>query len=207
MYKRKWALALKENENSDMTSSSGLPQSFCLRLSLLVIKYSGQPHKFLWSHLQFAIYALHVNTPPSCMPPMQFTRHFRRGHLHPVYFRKQVCFQFIFCSSIQLLSSLLPTQFMRHVKRNLQVNIQQYFSFKIVPSNHRIISAKIHLSLQKHKKQTGEASQYDWSSLANNDISNQYTITVRNKFDSLQEISEWHTPNDKHKNFLTTQIE
>ena len=32
-------------------------------------------------------------------------------------------------------------------------------------------------------------------------------ITVRNKFDSLPEISETYTLNDKYENFVTTHIE
>ena len=32
-------------------------------------------------------------------------------------------------------------------------------------------------------------------------------VTVRNKFDTLQEISERHTPNDEYKNFITALIE
>ena len=31
--------------------------------------------------------------------------------------------------------------------------------------------------------------------------------TVRNKFDTLQETSERHTPNDEYKNFVTANIE
>ena len=32
-------------------------------------------------------------------------------------------------------------------------------------------------------------------------------VTGKNKFDNLQEISEWHTQNDKYENFLTTHME
>ena len=51
-----------------------------------------------------------------------------------------------------------------------------------------------------HSKDTFEPTQkydtnsqtthYNWSSLNNRDISNKYTTTLENKFDSLQEISE-----------------
>ena len=32
-------------------------------------------------------------------------------------------------------------------------------------------------------------------------------VTITNKFDTLQETSERLTPNDEHKNFVTTHIE
>ena len=44
-------------------------------------------------------------------------------------------------------------------------------------------------------------------SLANSDISNQYMVTVRNKFDTLQETSERYTPNDEYENFVTAHID
>ena len=51
------------------------------------------PCKFSWSHLfHSATYTMHVDTLPSRMLLMQFTRHFRRQHLRPVYFRRQVYF-------------------------------------------------------------------------------------------------------------------
>ena len=48
---------------------------------------------------------------------------------------------------------------------------------------------------------------YDWSLLNNRDISDKYMITLRNKFDSLQEMSETLTPNDKCENFVNAHME
>ena len=45
----------------------------------------------------------------------------------------------------------------------------------------------------RNKKETFKASWYDWSSLVKSNINNQYTITVRNKFDTIQGLSERHT--------------
>ena len=39
------------------------------------------------------------------------------------------------------------------------------------------------------------------------DISNKYVITLRNKFDAPQEISETLTPNDKYENFSNVLME
>ena len=41
----------------------------------------------------------------------------------------------------------------------------------------------------------------------NNDIRNQYTVRVRNKFDTLPETPERYTPNDEYENFAIANIE
>ena len=46
-----------------------------------------------------------------------------------------------------------------------------------------------------------------WSSLANSDIRNQYTVTVRNKYGTLQAISKKHSLNDEYENFVTAYLE
>ena len=48
---------------------------------------------------------------------------------------------------------------------------------------------------------------YDWFLLDNKDISNKYTMMLRNKFDALQEISESLTPNEKYEKFINAHIE
>ena len=55
------------------------------------------------------------------------------------------------------------------------------------------ITESFQQSLYRNKKQIDKASQYDGFPLANSDISNQYSVTVRNKFDTLQETSERHS--------------
>ena len=48
---------------------------------------------------------------------------------------------------------------------------------------------------------------YDLSRLNNWDIRDKYALTLRNKFDALQEKSETHTPNDEYENFVNTHSE
>ena len=55
--------------------------------------------------------------------------------------------------------------------------------------------------------QTTKITHYDWSLLNNKDISNKYTITLRNKFDALLEISKTLTPNDEYENFVNANME
>ena len=38
-------------------------------------------------------------------------------------------------------------------------------------------------------------------------ITDKYTLTLRNKFDEVQEISEVLTPNDEYENFVNAHLE
>ena len=67
--------------------------------------------------------------------------------------------------------------------------------------------AKIRQSLRKNAAQITTTAHYDWSLLNNRDISNEYTITLRNKFDALQGMSETLTPNDEYENFVYTHMQ
>ena len=66
--------------------------------------------------------------------------------------------------------------------------------------------------------------QYDWayermrpeqrppytmtgSSLITGILRDKYAITLRNKFDTLQEKTETHTPNDEYENFVNALLE
>ena len=73
--------------------------------------------------------------------------------------------------------------------------------------DHRIVTAKIRLSLRKNDTQTTTAIHYDWALLNNKDIRDRYLIALRNKFDALQEKTETHTLNDEYENFVNTHLE
>ena len=90
---------------------------------------------------------------------------------------------------------------------NSALNCEAFSSFQNVSTNHRIVTAKICLNLHRNATQTAKTTLYDWPLLNNKDISNKYTITQRNKFDTLLEISETHTPNDEYENFINAHIE
>ena len=79
---------------------------------------------------------------------------------------------------------------------NSALNCEAYPYFDGVSSDHRIISANIHHILHSNKKQD-----------AYTDISNHYTINVRESFLTLQETSERHNLNGKYVNFVTLHIE
>ena len=89
---------------------------------------------------------------------------------------------------------------------NSALKCETYSSFEGVSSAHWIFTEKMHLNLCRNKKQTVQTTHYNRSSLTNKDIWNKCTVTTKNKFDSLREISETHTPNDNDENFLFAYI-
>ena len=90
---------------------------------------------------------------------------------------------------------------------NSALNCKAYSSFEGVSSDHRIVTAKIRLSLRRNTIQTTTTVHYEWSLHNNRDISDKYTLTLRNKFDALEEKTETHTPNDEYKNFVNAHLE
>ena len=70
--------------------------------------------------------------------------------------------------------------------KNSAMNCEAYFSFEGVSSDHRIVTAKIRLSLRKNATPTTTTIHYDWA-LFNKDIRDKYVRALRNKFDALQE--------------------
>ena len=90
---------------------------------------------------------------------------------------------------------------------NSALNCAAYSSLEGVSSDHRIVTAKIRLSLRRNVARITTAVHYDWSLLNKRDISDKYTLTLRNKFDAPQEISETLTSNDEYENFVNAHIE
>ena len=56
---------------------------------------------------------------------------------------------------------------------------------------------------RRNNTQTTKASQYDWLSHTDSDIRYQYTVTIRNEFNTLLETSESHILDDEHNDFVT----
>ena len=74
---------------------------------------------------------------------------------------------------------MLPRKWMNSVKIR-----EEYNYFSSIVSDHRRITAKIKLSLRSNKKRTKRMT-YDWSALKNKNISNEYSIMTRNRFEIL----------------------
>ena len=61
--------------------------------------------------------------------------------------------------------------------------------------------------IRRNAAQTTTTVHYEWSQLNNRDIRDKYTLTLRNKFDALQEISKTPPPNDEYENFVNALLE
>ena len=70
------------------------------------------------------------------------------------------------------------------------LNCEAYSSFEGMSSDHRIVTANIHLCQRRNAAQTNKTAHYGLSLFNNRDVIDKYTITLRNKFNAVQEISE-----------------
>ena len=91
--------------------------------------------------------------------------------------------------------------------KNSTINCEAYSSFDGVSSDHRIVTAKIRLSLRKNATRTATTKHYDWALLNNSDIRDKYVLELRNRFETLQEKTEKVTPNDEYENFVNALLE
>ena len=74
--------------------------------------------------------------------------------------------------------------------KNSALNCEAYSSFEGVSTDHRIVTAKIRLSLRKNDKRTATTKHYDWALLNNKDVRDKYVLELRNRFETLQEKTE-----------------
>ena len=91
--------------------------------------------------------------------------------------------------------------------KNSAMNCEAYSSFEGVSSDHRIVTAKLRLSLRKNATRTATTKHYDWALLNNRDIRDKYVLELRNRFETLQEKTEKGTPNDEYENFVDAHLE
>ena len=91
--------------------------------------------------------------------------------------------------------------------KNSAMNCEAYSSFEGVSSDHRIVTAKIRLSLRKNATRTATTKHYDWTLLNNRDVKNKYVLELRNRFATLKGKTEKDTPNDEYENFVNAYLE
>ena len=87
------------------------------------------------------------------------------------------------------------------------MNCEAYSSFEGMFSDHRIVTAKIRLSLRKKVTRTATTKHYDWAFLNNRDIRDKYVLELRNRFETLQEKTEKGTQNDEYEKFVNAHLE
>ena len=105
--------------------------------------------------------------------------------------------------------SQIDCVFINRKWKNSAMNCKAYSSFEGVSSDHRIVTAKVRLSLRQKKKATRTATtkHYDWALLNNRDIRDKYALELRNRFETLQEKTEKVTPNNEYENFVEAHLE
>ena len=87
--------------------------------------------------------------------------------------------------------------------KNSALNCVAYNTFVGVKSDHRIVTAKIRLSLRANIKKSSNTVHYDWSTLATNaDIQQQFTVSVRNKYNALCLETDTNSPNTMYNNLV-----
>ena len=74
---------------------------------------------------------------------------------------------------------------------------EAYNTFSSIGSDHRIVSAKLRLSLRKSKAPS-QSVNYDWSALKDGDLQQLYTVKIRNKYQSLCTDNETATETYAH---------
>ena len=78
--------------------------------------------------------------------------------------------------------------------KNRAMNCEAYSFFEGVSSYHRIVTAKIRLSLRKNATRTATTKHYVWALLINRDIRDKYVLELSNRFETLQERTEKRYP-------------
>ena len=88
--------------------------------------------------------------------------------------------------------------------KNSVKNCGAYNSFVSVASDHRIVTAKIRLSLRANKKKRNNNIPYDWPTLKDDsDLRNTFIIRVNNRFTALQDKSQTRNADTTYSNFET----
>ena len=91
--------------------------------------------------------------------------------------------------------------------KNSAMNCEANSTFEGVSSDHRIVTAKLRLSLRKNATRTATTKHYNWALLNNRYIRHKYGLELRNRFETLQEKTEKGTPNEEYENFVKAHLE
>ena len=71
-------------------------------------------------------------------------------------------------------------------------------------SDHRIVTAKIRLSLRQSKPSGKKKIRYNWNKLLNdNNIKDMYTVEVCNRYQALQDLRGNEDANQMYENIMT----
>ena len=85
--------------------------------------------------------------------------------------------------------------------KNNSKNCRDCCSYKIVVSDHGIVTVHFKLILRSNKRKTNKAENPDWTSLNKPDIQNRFVNEVRNKLDLLKGKNSNISTNIIYENF------
>ena len=89
--------------------------------------------------------------------------------------------------------------------QNSLMNAEAYNTFASVGSDHRIVSARIKLSLRKSKA-IPRKKQYDWKAISTDtSLQERYSVEVRNRFEVLE--NEEESASEKYERFIKANKE
>ena len=89
--------------------------------------------------------------------------------------------------------------------KNSMKNCEAYSTFSSVGSDHRIVTAKIKLSLRSPR--ASMQTRYDWSALQNPETLEKYNVTVRNRYQALTDSLENPTATEDYASFVEAHSE
>jgi len=90
--------------------------------------------------------------------------------------------------------------------RNGIHNVEPYSTFASVGSDHRVVSARVKLSLRSSGKSLAKQTKLDWKKLSEGtSMQDQYSITVQNRLQAL--ASDQQSCTQKYESFITANRE
>ena len=92
--------------------------------------------------------------------------------------------------------------------KNSALNCEAYSTSCTVGAEHRIVTAKVRLSLRQSKSSSKKNIRYDWNLLlTNNNIKDRYTVEVRNQYQALQDLEGNEDANKVYENIMSAHEE
>ena len=87
-------------------------------------------------------------------------------------------------------------------------NCEAYHSLEGISTDHRIVSLRIKHSLRANKKKSNTKIAYNWEYLINNeDLQNQFSTSLRNRYNILQYEETHESANNAYQNFVKAHKE
>ena len=87
-------------------------------------------------------------------------------------------------------------------------NCEAYHCYEGISTDHRMVSLRIQLSLRANKKKSTARPIYDWKQLVTNEnLQNQFSITLKNRYSILQQENTNESANLSYQSFMQAHKE